>query len=372
MMRYIVILLLTLPFIGYAQQNDERDSVFIVNSLQRENIVFFKTSFLQSNVKRYPVSIVSSLQWQGLVFSKIPLKQKTMKRSVYGYVKPTLWGSYNKIGVNVNEVAFVNWNAGGVSSVSGLVNIDLKRTYKTKNTRWKNELLAKYGVNHQKELGLQKTEDIIEINSSFGYRQNTSTKFYYTAKLGFSTQFSNGYEYPDTSNKISTIFSPAYLFLGVGTEYGANDENFSIYASPLTLKSTLVLDQELANSGAFGVTPAVLNDQGEIIKEGENLLSQMGILITNEYKAEILENITLSNKLTLYTDYLDDFGNVDINWEVEFNFQVNHFVVANIGSHFKYDNDIKMTTETEEGELIERGPIAQWKQQLGIGVIVEL
>ncbi len=367
-----LILLLFVPLTAFAQEKTKRDSIFPVNSLQQENIAFFKTSLLPTKPKRDSVYAVSSLQWQPPVFFKIPLKQTIKKRSVYGYVKPTLWGSYNRIGINVNEVAFVNWNAGGVSSVSGLVNVDLKRTYKTKNTRWKNELLARYGINHQKELGLQKTEDIIELKSSFGYRTDSSKKLYYTAKINFATQFSNGYEYPDTSNKISTIFSPAYLFLGVGAEYGANDENLSIYGSPLTLKSTLVLDQELANTGAFGVKPAVLNEQGEIIEEGENLLSQMGILITNEYKAEIFENISLSNKLMLYTDYLDDFGNIDINWEVEFNFQVNNFVVANIGSHFKYDNDIKMTFENEEGELIEEGPVAQWKQQLGIGVILEL
>ena len=347
-MRALIIFLIV-PLTVFAQE--KRETVSPVSSLEQENIIFFKTSLLEKP-KRDPVFAINSLKWQKPVFFKIPLKQKSIKRSVYGYVRPTLWGSYNKIGINVN--------------------VDLKRTYKTKNTRWKNEVLARYGLNHQKELGLQKTEDIIELKSSFGYRTDLSKKLYYTAKINFATQFSNGYEYPDTSNKISTIFSPAYLLLGVGTEYGANDDNLSIYGSPLTLKSTFVLDQELANSGAFGVKPAVLNEQGEIIQEGENVLSQMGILITNEYKAEILENISLSNKLMLYTDYLDDFGNIDINWEVEFNFQVNNFVVANIGSHFKYDNDIKMTSENEEGELIEEGPIAQWKQQLGIGVILEL
>ncbi|PVW14785.1 hypothetical protein DDV96_08275 [Marixanthomonas spongiae] len=314
----------------------------------------------------------SSLQPKDPVFFRVALKQRPIKRSVYGFVKPTLWGSYNKIGVNVSEVAFVNWNAGGVSSVSGLINVDLKRTYKTKNTRWRNELLAKYGVNKQKELGWRKTEDNIELNSSFGFRNDSLTNLYYTAKLRFSTQFSNGYEYPDISNRISTIFSPAYLFTGIGAEYGANDENFSIYASPLTMKSTLVLDQELANNGAFGVKPAVRDSEGNVIEEGEHLLTQMGILITNEYKAKIAENITLSNKLSLYTDYLNDFGNIDIDWEVAFNFKVNHFVVANLGSHFIYDNDIKMRVENADGETIEKGPVAQWKQQLGIGITVEL
>ena len=372
MMRFVIVLLLMAPLMGLAQEDSERGYVFMVNTLHAENPVYFHTPVLQDN-KREPVLAVNSLQSKRPVFFRVPLKQKPNKRrSVYGFVKPTLWGSYNRIGINVSEVAFVNWNAGGVSSVSGLVDVDLKRTYKTKNTRWKTELLAKYGINKQKELGVRKTEDNIELSSSFGFRNDSLTNFYYTAKLRFATQFSNGYEYPDTSNEISTVFSPAYLFLGVGTEYGANDGHLSVYLSPLTVKSTIVLDQELANKGAFGVAPAVINDQGEVIEEGDNLLTQMGILITSEYNAEIFKNVSLSNKVTLYTDYLDDFGNIDIDWQTEFNFQVNHFIVANIGSHFKYDNDIKMTSENEEGELIEEGPVAQWKQQLGIGVILEL
>lgn len=371
-MKYVLILLLLAPVWVIAQEDDNREIVFKVNSLRPENPVMFKTPVSKDKF-RDPVFSVNSLSLQQPVFFKIPLKQKPSKRrSVYGFVEPTLWGSYNKIGINVNEVAFVNWNAGGVSSVSGLINVDLKRTYKTKNTRWKNELLAKYGVNKQRELGWQKTEDNIELKSSFGFRNDSLTNIYYTAKFQFSTQFSNGYEYPDTSNKISTIMSPAYAFLGVGTEYGANDENLSVYVSPLTVKSTIVLDQELANKGAFGVTPAVVNEQGDILEEGSHLLAQMGILITNEYKAEIVKNITMANKVTLYTDYLDDFGNIDVNWELGFNFQVNDFVLANLGSHLIYDNDIKMTVENDEGESIEKGAITQWKQQFGIGVILEL
>ena len=46
--------------------------------------------------------------------------------------------------------------------------------------------------------------------------------------------------------------------------------------------------------------------------------------------------------------------------------------LAKLGSHLKYDDDIKVQEENAEGELVDAGPRIQWKQQLGIGVIVEL
>ena len=266
-----------IPFVGKSQETSKRDAVFSVNSLQKNGAVLFQYSIAKEIPKRETVIPISSLTSIQPIFFKIPLKPKFKDKKTFGYVIPSLWRSYNKIGVNVSEVAFVNWNAGGVSSVSGLVNVDLKRTYKTKNIRWKNELLAKYGINKQKDLGVRKTEDNVQINSTFGYRKDTLSNFYSTVKFNFATQFSNGYEYPDISNEISTVMSPAYTFLGLGTEYGANDENLSVYVSPITVKSTIVLDQKLANNGAFGVEPAILDTDGNILEEGENVLTQMGI-----------------------------------------------------------------------------------------------
>lgn len=282
------------------------------------------------------------------------------------------WKNVNRIGLDLSEVAFVNWNAGGSNSISGLLGVAIKRDYSKGNAQWKNELLMQYGVNKQKDQEFRKTDDNIELNSTFGYRKDSLSNFYYSAKFNFNTQFSKGYTYPNTENEISEFMAPAYLFLGVGSEYNAESENLLVYASPLTMKSTFVLDQELADSGAFGVTPAVVDENGEIIKEGENVRTQVGILLTNEYHTKVLENITLNNKLSLYTDYLNRFGNVDVNWELNFRFKVNDYVVAKLGSHLKYDDDIKIKEENSEGELVEKGPAVQWKQQLGIGVIVNL
>ncbi len=305
-----------------------------------------------------PTTSIDSLKMANLRIKKNPLKSH--------------WKQVNKIGLDLNEVAFVNWNTGGNNSISGLLGLAFKRNYNRKNIHWANEFLLQYGLNKQKDQDFRKTDDNVEINSTFGYQKDTLSPWYYSAKFNFNTQISEGYSYPNTEKAISGFLAPAYLFLGVGSEYRARNERFEIYASPLTMKYTFVLDQRLADAGAFGVEPAILDENGEILKSGLNLRKQIGILLTNEYNLELFENIFINNKLSLYTDYLNRFGNVDINWELNFTFKVNEYVVAKLGSHLKYDDDIKIKTENAEGELIEQGPAVQWKQQLGIGVIVNL
>ncbi|HET8838333.1 MAG TPA: DUF3078 domain-containing protein, partial [Flavobacteriaceae bacterium] len=255
---------------------------------------------------------------------------------------------------------------------SGLLGMAFKRNYDRRNIHWANELLLQYGVNKQKDQDFQKTDDNIELNSTFGYQKDTLSPWYYSIKFNFNTQISKGYSYPNTDEAISDFMAPAYLFLGIGSEYRSKNEEFQMYASPLTMKYTFVLNQRLANSGAFGVEPALFDESGKMIKSGKNVRKQVGILYTSEYSTELYENIFINNKLSLYTDYLNRFGNVDVNWELNFIFKVNKYVVAKLGSHLKYDDDIKIKKENAAGELVKKGPAVQWKQQLGIGVIVNL
>lgn len=282
------------------------------------------------------------------------------------------WVQKNRAGLDINEVTFVNWNAGGSNSVSALFNIFSSLRYKKDNLIWRNSIRARYGVNKQENQKLRKTEDEVELISTIGYRKDTLTNWYYSGKFNFKTQYSNGYNYPNRDNPISRFMAPGYLFVGGGVEYGKNLEKFSIYFSPLTFKGTFVLDQDLADTGSFGVEPAIYDTSQNRVKKGDNARTEMGILVTNAYETEVLENIYVRNQLSLYTDYLNSFGNIDVDWEVVFDFKVNDYVKATLGSHIRYDNDIKTMEETAVvDEFIERGAKLQWKQVLGVGVTMD-
>ena len=93
--------------------------------------------------------------------------------------------------------------------------------------------------------------------------------------------------------------------------------------------------------------------------------------MTNEFQTEIFENIAIKNRTSFYTDYLNSFGNIDVDWEVIFDFKVNQYVRASFGSHIRYDNDVKtIVSTTEDNKLVMEGAKIQWKQILGIGVAV--
>ncbi len=282
------------------------------------------------------------------------------------------WSKKNSVGVNLNEVAFVNWNAGGNNSVSALFHGNFERKFKRNLLLWRTTATLKYGINAQEGREFRKTDDEISLNSTYGYRKDSTSNFRYSAKFNFKTQLANGYKYPNTEKAISKLMAPGYIFLGVGAEYSAPNEDLTVYLSPLTDKSTFVLDTRLANEGMFGVTPAVRDSIGNIIEEGEHVRTEIGILVTSGFSKEIFSNVKMDNQLSFYTDYLNKFGNIDVDWELTLNLVVNDFVKANIGSHLIYDDDVKFKEDTNDDGVLETlGPKLQFKQMLGVGVIYE-
>jgi hypothetical protein len=84
----------------------------------------------------------------------------------------------------------------------------------------------------------------------------------------------------------------------------------------------------------------------------------------------VAKNVVLDHNLALYTDYLNNFGNIDVNWQITAKFKVNEFISATLLAHIIYDDDIKFdTVQDDNGTVIEPGvPRIQFRQQLGIGV----
>ncbi|MCH4551094.1 DUF3078 domain-containing protein [Aestuariibaculum lutulentum] len=282
------------------------------------------------------------------------------------------WIRKNKATVDLNEVAFVNWNAGGTNSISGLLGFETSANYTDKFFNWKNNAVLRVGMNKQEATELRKTDDLFEINSNIGFQPDDNANWFYSARLNFKTQLFNGYKYPDTDNPISRFMAPGYLFFGGGMEYGKNIDKTSFYFSPVTLKATFVLDETLANAGKFGVTPAVYDTEGNLLVKGERVRREVGILITNSHEMKVAQNVNVKHQLSLYSDYINNFGNVDVDWSLDFDFKVNNFIRATLGSHIRYDDDIKTQKETDvEGEYAEAGAKIQWKQFLGIGFAVD-
>ena len=84
-------------------------------------------------------------------------------------------------------------------------------------------------------------------------------------------------------------------------------------------------------------------------------------------RKQILKNINLENRLSLYSDYINKFGNIDVDWELQLDLVVNEYVKANIGMRLIYDDDIKYKEEMD-GVQDTKGPRVQIKQMRGVGI----
>ena len=323
-------------------------------------------------IRRTVDKIYSPRKDVNLQIPKIDFKKtKTLQKGFQRFRVPSFWENENSFGINISEVAFVNWNAGGDNAISGLGFLKFARKYKFSSFQWDNNLELRYGLNAQEGQKLRKTEDVIRLSSNLGFKKDNDSRWFYSVQLNFNTQFSNGYKYPDRDTPISRFMAPGYLLFGAGTSYISKDEKFNLYLSPLTQKSTFVLDQDLADNGSFGVQEAILDADGNVITPGENHLLEIGILITNNFNYTVADNIELKSRLNLYSDYIKSFGNIDVDWELTINMKVNKFISTSLGTQMIYDDDILFDiVKNDNGTIVNPGvPKIQFKQVLGVGIL---
>ncbi|TLP75899.1 DUF3078 domain-containing protein [Maribacter sp. ACAM166] len=363
--KFLIPLLFLVTFWSYGQ--DTIPSPIVPDSIIVDSVVIDTIVIRRTVNKIYSLRKDVNLKIPNINFNKTKTLQEGFKR----FRVPSFWENENSFGINVSEVAFVNWNAGGDNAISGLGFLKFARKYKFSNSQWDNNLELRYGLNAQAGRKLRKTEDVIRLSSNLGFKKDTISNWFYSVQLNFNTQFSNGYKYPDREAPISRFMSPGYLLFGAGTSFITKDEKFNLYLSPITQKSTFVLDQDLADNGAFGVKKAELDVNGNTVTPGENHLLEFGILITNNFNYNIAENIELTSRVNLYTDYIKSFGNIDVDWELNLNLKVNKFISTSLGTQMIYDDDILFDViKNDNGTIVDPGsPKIQFKQILGVGIL---
>lgn len=279
----------------------------------------------------------------------------------------TLWRSHADFGLNFNQVSLSNWAGGGQSSVSigGLFGGRLE--FKKRKVLWLSTLDLGYGVISQNYAGFQKSDDQLELNSKLGFMTRTPG-LYLTSFLNLKTQMAPGYDYPNDSIRISNFLAPGYLLLGQGFDYHPNDD-FNVMLAPVTGKLTIVTEPMLADAGAFGVDPAEYDEvTGQKIRDGERVRYEFGGYLKLAWKVQIMENITYSTKLDLFSNYLNNPLNIDVNWENKLKMTVNRYINVSITTHLIYDDDVVIGVDTDGDDTADRfGPRTQFKEVLAIG-----
>ncbi len=251
------------------------------------------------------------------------------------------WSIIGQNTLMLNQAAFSNWVGGGANNVGWLAGVNYNMTYEKGKDLWENIVILGYGQNNTKGVGNRKTQDVINLSTNYG--RKIANNWYASVGSSFLSQFSEGYEdgnNPDAA-KISNFMAPGYLNVGAGFTYRPND-NFTMTLRPANARWTFVGDKDLQFAGNYGLK-----------NDGDSSLFQFGFLGTAIYKVQLMENISLVNSASVFSNYLDHPERLVLSYGGVLNMKINKYISSVITLDLLYDhNQIKRT---------------QLKQTLGVG-----
>ncbi|MCL7753901.1 DUF3078 domain-containing protein [Polaribacter sp. Z022] len=248
-----------------------------------------------------------------------------------------VWKIHGRFAFIFNQSSFSNWSSGGENTVAGNFNVNYDFNYKKNNVNWDSRIITGYGISHLSEKGFRKTDDRFEFNSLLGIK--TTTYWFFSFIGNFKTQYTKGYDYKqEPKTLVSEFLSPAYLTFGPGMLWKKSD-NLNLNIAPATARFTFVND---FFSGKFGV------------EEGKNSAFSLGFNLSGYYKFYLMENIEMENVLTMYTDYLANVGNIDIDYQTNIRFKVNKHIKMQMTFHSIMDDNASSRV--------------QFRQLFGLGV----
>jgi hypothetical protein len=296
------------------------------------------------------------------VFGQVTETEKTLRLVAADTTQG--WKKGGVFAVNLAQTSLTNWAAGGQNSVAVNGLFSVFANLKKDKSRWDNSLDIGYGLLKQgTNAPFRKTDDRFDFLSKYG--RESFKNVYYAILLNLKTQMAPGYNYIDatTKAKISDLFSPAYLLFALGMDYKP-DAYFSAFIAPVTAKFTFVTNKALSDSGAFGVKP------------GEKSLSEFGgyirvIYSKNDFKSDIMKNVSFTTKIDLFSNYLKNPQNIVVNWENLIAMKVNKYISVSFITDLIYDDKIKVPFDKNgDGTIVAGesvGSKIQFKEILGVG-----
>lgn len=252
---------------------------------------------------------------------------------------PQGWNSSGKFQLLFNQSAFnKEWSGGGTSSMAGNLILDYQLNYRKGQFSWDNKLLANYGLTKLKDDEFtRKTSDRLEINSIAG-KELDDSNWYITFFTNFRTQFSKGYVYAEddiTGEEIRSetthFLSPAYLQFGPGMMWKKSDDLW-VNLAPATARFIFV-DKD------FTSAPTYQDGSYYGVDKGKSSRFELGASLNAYAKYDIMKNVSMENNISLYSNYLDKPGNIDIDYLMNLELSVNKYLSANLIFQAIYDDN---------------------------------
>lgn len=244
-----------------------------------------------------------------------------------------LWTKKGNISLLFNQSSYnKQWLGGGTSNIAGNLGINYDFNYKNGDVVWDNKFILAYGLSKIKgDAKTAKTDDRLELNSLWGKKLNG--QWYYSMYFNFKTQMDTGLD--KNAVKISHFFSPAYFQFGPGFLWKKND-NLSVNFSPAAAKLIVVHPHFTQFGPSFGVL------------QGDSSRFEFGASISGYYKLNLMTNVSIENRLNLYSNYLDNPQNIDLDYQMNVIMKINKYLSANLAFQTIYDDNSIQAFQTRE------------------------
>ncbi len=256
------------------------------------------------------------------------------------------WTRAGNISFLFNQSAFnAEWLGGGTSNIAGNLSVSYDFNYRKGKLTWDNKILADYGLTKLKDQEfLRKTNDRFEFNSLVG-KQIKESLWYYSFFLNFRTQMAPGYDFGidedgnETRTKITDLFSPAYLQLGPGLLWKKSD-NLKVNIAPATARFIFV-DGDFTDVGNAQADIDAFNDGGGYfgVEANETTRFEFGAALNAYAKFDLMKNVSMENILNLYSNYLEDPQNVDLDYTANIVMTINKYLSTNLTFQAIYDDN---------------------------------
>jgi hypothetical protein len=255
------------------------------------------------------------------------------------------WSKSGNISILFNQTAFnAEWTGGGTSNIAGNINLVYDANYKKERLSWDNRIMGDYGLTKLKSDDFErKTNDRLELNSLVGYQIKEGSLWSYSFFANFRTQFDKGYAYNEDANPVTRqettrFMSPGYLQFGPGMIWKKNN-NLKVNIAPATSRFIFV-NSRFTNVGNDPLVIAAFNENPYFgVQANETMRFEFGASLSAYAKFELLENVSMENLLNLYSNYLENPQNVDIDYTMNLVMKVNDFLSANLVFQAIYDDN---------------------------------